>query len=102
VHGLEEKKEKGTIIINILENDNCLIIKVNDDGVGITKENLEKINKKLVLSEENNGKSIGMINVNQRIKIYYGKQYGLSIESEFGKGTAVTLLLPIVDKMEVL
>lgn len=102
VHGLEEKKEKGTIIIDILVKDNCLIIKVNDDGMGITQENLEKINKKLVLSEENNGKSIGMINVNQRIKIHYGKQYGLSIESEFGKGTTVTLSLPIKDKMEVL
>jgi two-component system, sensor histidine kinase YesM len=102
VHGLEEKKEKGTIIIDILEKDNCLIIKVNDDGVGIAPEKLEKINKKLIFSEENNGKSIGMINVNQRIKIHYGKQYGLSIESKFGKGTTVTLSLPIKDKMEVL
>lgn len=100
IHGLEEKKEKGTIIIDILENDECLIVKVKDDGVGIEPEKLEKINHKLALSEENNGKSIGMINVNQRIKINYGKQYGLSIESEFGKGTTVTLSLPIIDKME--
>ena len=44
---------------------------------------------------DSNGKSIGMINVNQRIKIHYGKEYGLSIESEFGKGTKATLSLPI-------
>ncbi|OOM82461.1 sensor histidine kinase YpdA [Clostridium puniceum] len=102
VHGLEEKREKGTIIIDILEKDECLIIKINDNGVGLEPKKLEKINKKLVLSEENNGKSIGMINVNQRIKIRYGKQYGLNIESEFGKGTTVTLSLPIIDKTEVL
>jgi two-component system sensor histidine kinase YesM len=102
VHGLEEKKEKGTIKIDILEKDKYLVIKVNDDGVGISTDNLEKINDKLILSEENDGKSIGMINVNQRIKIHYGKRYGLSIESEFGKGTTVTLLLPSIDKMEVL
>jgi len=102
VHGLEEKKEKGTIIIDILGKDECLIIKVDDNGVGIEPEKLELIKKKLVLSEENNGKSIGMINVNQRIKIHYGKQYGLDIESEFGKGTVVTLSLPLIDKMEVL
>ena len=100
IHGLEEKKEKGTIIIDILENDECLIVKVKDDGVGIEPDKLEIINHKLALSEENNGKSIGMINVNQRIKIHYGKQYGLSIESKFGKGTIVTLSLPIIDKME--
>lgn len=101
VHGLEEKKEKGTIIIDILEKDECLIIKVKDDGVGIEPVKLEKINKKLALAEENEGKSIGMTNVNQRIKIHYGKQYGLNIETEFGKGTTVTLSLPIRDKMEV-
>lgn len=102
IHGLEEKKEKGTIKIDILEKDQFLIIKVNDDGVGIQTEKLEKINAKLLSFEEDNGKSIGMINVNQRIKIYYGRQYGLSIESEFGRGTTVTLLLPIINKMEVL
>jgi two-component system sensor histidine kinase YesM len=101
VHGLEEKKEKGTIKIDILEKDDFLIIKVNDDGVGIPTQKLEIINEKLLSFEETNGKSIGMINVNQRIKIHYGRQYGLSIESEFGKGTTVTLLLPIIDKMEV-
>lgn len=102
VHGLEEKKEKGTIKIDILEKDDFLIIMVNDDGVGISIEKLQKINERLLSFEESNGKSIGMINVNQRIKIYYGRQYGLSIESELGKGTTVTLLLPIIDKMEVL
>ncbi|WP_160683344.1 sensor histidine kinase [Clostridium sp. C2-6-12] len=102
VHGLEEKKEKGTIKIDILEKEQFLIIKINDDGVGIKADKLEKINERLRLFQENNGKSIGMINVNQRIKIHYGIQYGLSIESEYGKGTTVTLLLPIIDKMEVL
>jgi two-component system sensor histidine kinase YesM len=95
VHGLEEKREKGTIVIDILKKEKCLIIKVNDDGVGIKPEKLKEINEKLIYFKEDNGKSIGMINVNQRIKIYYGREYGMMVESEFGKGTSVTLSLPI-------
>ena len=72
-----------------------MIIKVNDNGVGIKQEKLREIHEKLTLYIDSNGKSIGMINVNQRIKIHYGKKYGLTVESEFGKGTIATLYLPI-------
>ena len=95
IHGLEEKKEKGTIIINIFKKEHNLIIEINDNGVGIKSEKLREINEKLILYMDSNGKSIGMINVNQRIKIHYGKEYGLSIESEFGKGTKAKLSLPV-------
>lgn len=95
IHGLEEKKDKGTIIIDISKKEQCLIIKVNDNGVGIKQEKLQEIHEKLTLYMDSNGKSIGMINVNQRIKIHYGKEYGLTVESKFGKGTIATLYLPI-------
>ncbi|MFT8347381.1 histidine kinase [Clostridium saccharoperbutylacetonicum] len=95
VHGLEEKRNKGTIIINIFIKEKLLIVKICDDGVGIKLERLQEINKKLDCFEENNGKSIGLMNVNQRMKMYYGGEYGMKIESEFGKGTIVTLFLPI-------
>ncbi|AQR92993.1 cache domain-containing sensor histidine kinase [Clostridium saccharoperbutylacetonicum] len=95
IHGLEEKRNKGTIIINIFIKEKLLIVKICDDGVGIKLERLQEINKKLDCFEENNGKSIGLMNVNQRIKMYYGGEYGMNIESEFGKGTIVTLFLPI-------
>jgi two-component system sensor histidine kinase YesM len=95
IHGLEEKRNKGTIIINIFIKEKLLIVKICDDGVGIKLERLQEINKRLDCFEENNGKSIGLMNVNQRIKMYYGGEYGMKIESEFGKGTIVTLFLPI-------
>jgi two-component system sensor histidine kinase YesM len=95
IHGLEEKRNKGTIIINIFIKEKLLIVKICDDGVGIKLERLQEINKKLDCFEENNGKSIGLMNVNQRIKMYYGGEYEMKIESEFGKGTIVTLFLPI-------
>lgn len=95
IHGLEEKRNKGTIIINIFIKEKLLIVEICDDGVGIKLERLQEINKKLDCFEENNGKSIGLMNVNQRIKMYYGGEYGMKIESEFGKGTIVTLFLPI-------
>lgn len=93
IHGLEEKKEKGRIILSIFYMDEYLIIQVSDNGVGIEKEKLIKIKNDLELMDDDN-KSIGMKNVNQRIKIYYGNQYGLKITSELQKGTIITFNLP--------
>ena len=73
---------------------------MSDNGVGIEKEKLIKINSDLDLMDDDN-KSIGMKNVNQRIKIYYGNQYGLKIMSELQIGTVVTFNLPIAIRGEI-
>ena len=93
VHGIEEKSEKGNIKVNIFERDDNLVINITDNGIGIKEEDLNNIKNQLEVSNDN-GKSIGMNNVNQRIKIYYGEKYGLDISSEYGEGTIVTLNLP--------
>ncbi|WP_322020571.1 sensor histidine kinase [Clostridium butyricum] len=67
---------------------------VEDNGVGIDEEKILTLNKALH-TKQNTSKSIGMRNVNQRIKIYYGKEYGVYIESVLKVGTRVIITLPL-------
>ncbi|MBQ5499765.1 MAG: hypothetical protein IIT73_08230, partial [Treponema sp.] len=68
---------------------------IKDNGGGITKEELSKLKARLATGTvENFSSSIGMVNVNQRIKLFYGQDYGLEIESEIEKGTLVTIKIP--------
>ena len=62
---------------------------VKDDGVGISKEDLECLFK-----ENDNKESIGLKNVNERLRNKYGKEYGLILESEINKGTTATMVIP--------
>ncbi|WP_312430722.1 sensor histidine kinase [Lacrimispora sp.] len=91
VHGMENKIGTCTIEINIISRSDILIIQMSDDGEGIPKERLET----LLLEPKSVEKRIGLFNVNERIQLLYGKEYGLSIESEYKKGTKVTISLPL-------
>lgn len=93
-HGMKGKLGHG--IVNILgyAEGEQIIFKVADNGIGIKKELLDEI--KTSLSNELPGKSIGIFNVQKRIQLYFGKEYGLSIESMPGMGTIVKLVIPKV------
>ena len=77
----------------VLEKNNELIIHIVDNGIGIEEEKLQKL--KLMLETEGEANRIGINNVNQRIKHFYGEDYGLDIESILGEGTKVIICLPI-------
>lgn len=94
IHGLEDKIGKGKILVNIYSEQEKLYIEIEDDGVGIEEERLNQIREKLEKVDDEN-KSIGITNVNQRMKLYYGEFYGVKIESRLSMGTKVTLCLPI-------
>lgn len=93
-HGLEASTSIGEIKISIYDEVGYLIIEVSDNGVGIDKERLDFINEKLESYKNNNSKSIGISNVNERIKMFYGEEYGLYILSSSDIGTKVIMLLP--------
>jgi len=97
VHGLEERKEKGTILIRLYKEISELIIQIEDNGIGIEEEKLKILNETLNKVEDES-KSIGMRNVNKRIKIHYGNEYGVKIESEFKVGTSVKIYLPMGER----
>ena len=94
-HGIKQKNDKGLIKIKGLCDDNNIILIVSDDGVGIEKDALDKLNKTLSETSFTNEKShIGLSNVNQRIKIIFGDSYGIHVESTVGVGTDVYVTIP--------
>lgn len=98
-HGIEPKQSTGHITIHVSqENATDINVIVEDDGVGMTAEQIENI-----FSETSNDKSqffkeIGLININKRIKYEFGDEYGIFIESELGK---YTRMIVKIKKMEV-
>lgn len=89
VHGFSSLKKGGTLKITCwLDNDNNRYFCIEDNGTGISEERINEIT-----SEKTN--SVGISNVNNRIKIIYGEEYGIKIESELSKGTKITIKLPI-------
>ena len=87
--------DEGEIKISVKESeDNDILIIVEDNGVGMTPEQCEKILSK---GRSDSG-GIGVKNVDDRLKIYFGQKYGLSIESELDVGTKVTVRIPKLRK----
>ncbi|WP_054742326.1 cache domain-containing sensor histidine kinase [Cellulosilyticum ruminicola] len=93
VHGLESKIGEGKIVCSI-KADEEMIITVEDNGLGIDEVRLKELKMQLEEGGERLKGSFGLYNINQRIKLYYGKAYGMHIISTLGKGTKVTVNLP--------
>ncbi len=101
-HGMEQRYGKGKLMIEgKLSDEDQLILTVQDDGKGMTQEQLQTL-RQTIFDYENVGlynadkKSIGLSNINKRIKLQFGNQYGMLITSEENVGTKVTLILPVI------
>jgi len=100
-HGIKNKRQGGTINVRARrKNADEVLLEVEDDGIGFTPEKLTQLRSEL---EDDSGEiksesGYGIGNVNNRIRLYYGKQYGLSLQSTYNTGTCVTLVIPA--KME--
>ncbi len=96
-HGIKNKRQGGTITVRAkMKNDSEVLLEVEDDGIGFTPEKLAQLQAELA---DDSGdirmeSGFGVGNVNKRIRLYYGKQYGLSVRSEYNTGTCVTLIIP--------
>lgn len=93
-HGIKKKRGTGHIEIKAFREDENLIIKISDDGCGMTEEMCRKMLSDEIEPENISGSGIGVKNVNERIHLRFGEEYGLSYWSEEGKGTTVTYVLP--------
>lgn len=94
VHGFQDASKGCWIEISVTEQEDQLKIAVKDNGKGMTKEERDRLQRQLE-EEIDSGKNIGMANVSQRIRLFYGEQYGIWISSIEGEGTEVEILLPI-------
>lgn len=100
-HGLKNKRGEKHISIKIWQAEEKLYIMVRDDGVGMDAVQLNRRLQENDASQIAEGSSIGLSNINARLKILYGEEYGLRVESELGKGSAVYLMVAAMKEDEL-
>lgn len=93
-HGIKNKRGKGTITIKGFRKDNKIVLKVIDNGKGMTETELDGLRRYIAGYKENMTHGFGLANVNQRIHYYYGEEYGIFYESAENKGTEAVIILP--------
>ena len=96
-HGLEMVDGTGHILLEIGLEEEKLCIHVMDNGVGMSQEELRQI-RDVLQQPEQPGSSVALYNIHQRLRLRYGPQYGVTIDSVAGQGTQVTLILPAASR----
>lgn len=97
-HGLENVKSDGKITISAQIIDNTLYINVKDNGTGIEKSELYRINDSLLNEKTDEQASFALRNLNKQIKMKYGNAFGIELESELNIGTKTIVRLPLIQK----
>jgi two-component system, sensor histidine kinase YesM len=97
-HGLKHRRPRGTIVVRAHQKSETeAVLQVQDDGIGMPVEMVQQISD--ALNDDSDGihpeSGFGLLNVNKRIKLYYGRQYGLSLTSNYGSGTCVGIVIPL-------
>lgn len=96
-HGFASGNPRGSIVLSVSETDTSLLVEVSDDGEGISGDRLVEIQELLKKASDEGpieGKNVGLLNIQRRITLLYGKGYGVSISSIKGKGTTTSVCLP--------
>lgn len=95
LHGFEGIEFQGRIYVeSYIQKDGRLRIRFRDNGIGIEAEKLRMIQGEIIGGGQLNSKSIGISNIINRLRIYYGDQADVSIDSTVGVGTEMTLIIP--------
>lgn len=96
-HGIKYKRAKGKIVISgFLEQgeENRICLFVEDNGVGMEPEELERLQKEITKPCKETESGFGLANVNERIRMNFGMEYGITITSQKGEGTKVQVIIP--------
>ncbi len=101
-HGMEFMDGDGEIVVKAYKEQGQLHYKVEDNGLGMTKEQTESLMTEKNHVASGRGSGIGVKNVNERIRLYFGEEYGLSIESEPDEGTVIEICLPAISYQELM
>ena len=97
-HGIRPMfaEKRGKISIKVFSVGDMLYYEVSDNGVGIEPKKLDELRKSTENIDNNSSEHIGLKNINQRIKLIFGDEYGLSIDSTLNEGTSVMISMPII------
>ncbi|MNF94105.1 Sensor histidine kinase YpdA [compost metagenome] len=98
VHGIEYMVDEGEIRIRASVHGDQLMLEVADNGIGMSQQQLDSIlsNRAAKTVSSGSGSGVAVRNVNDRIELYYGPQYGLAFDSELEEGTTVRVAIPVV------
>jgi two-component system sensor histidine kinase YesM len=101
-HGIKNKRGKGLIqIIGDFSDDGRISLQIIDNGIGMHEEKLAELSEQLDKSfpdMETNEGGFGLSNVHQRIRLYYGEPYGVTIESAYSIGTRISMFIPAEER----
>jgi len=104
-HGIERKTGKGEITVRIDTTPKRLIVTISDTGLGMEPERLSEIVERInapsfeyIASDGEKKGGIAIVNVNNRIKLLFGEEYGVNIYSTVGVGTDVEITVPVITK----
>jgi two-component system, sensor histidine kinase YesM len=95
LHGMENMESGGKILVSVAPatDGTAIRIIIRDNGIGISEEKLRRI-------QERSDHGVGIYNLNDRLKLEYGSEYGVTIESAAGEGSTITILLPFIPSTE--
>lgn len=94
-HGMERKKGKGHLSISCQTEEDTLCIRISDDGVGMTEEHLRSLRDSINRDRIGDTDNFALRTLNKQLILRYGAQYGLHLDSAWGKGTTVAVSIPI-------
>lgn len=108
-HGLETKSGKGLVTITVNVTPKRFLIAISDDGIGMSAGTLAEVNDRLrqtgevtAQTNDQHGTGLALINVNRRIKLIFGDEYGIYVYSTPNKGTEVEIVLPLIKERKTL
>ena len=95
-HGIKYKRARGLISVNGSLKGEKVFLEVRDNGVGMEEEELMRLRREIQRPCQETEQGFGLANVNERIRMNFGAEYGMTIDSEKGKGTCVKIVIPAV------
>ncbi|HJC42472.1 MAG TPA: histidine kinase [Candidatus Mediterraneibacter gallistercoris] len=95
-HGIKYKRAKGYIHVNGEMDGNLIRLTVRDNGAGMEEKELEELREEIGRPCKETEKGFGLANVNERIHMYFGEQYGITIQSVKDRGTIVEITIPAI------
>ena len=104
-HGIKEVEHTGLIEITGRRETDLVVLAVSDNGRGMSRDELDYLVKRIESTEEDSGLSrqgLGVKNVHERVRLYFGENYGLSISSSLGIGTVIEVRFPAGERENVL
>lgn len=97
-HGIKNRRGPGKIVITGRQEEDCFLLQIEDNGIGITEERLQQVNEGIQRKIPTGTGIYGLYNVNERIRLNFGEKYGISIESTYGERTVVSVILPYMEE----